>query len=319
MPHIQLGLCCLNTELREQKPPIFCSRTCRMATLQEKGLSHAKALIEQNLRDLVSMIHWNYENGIRVFRMSSDMFPHITNHRIELPGYKVSKFKRNKEKIGDFARFCEQRITFHPGQFNVLGTPRPEVLKTTIHELGVHAQILDFMGCDEHSVMVIHGGGVYGDKEATKRRWIENYNALPEYIRNRLVLENCEKNFNIQDCLDISAECGVPVVLDDHHFHCYNSLHSDKPMPKTIDYYIPDVLETWKLRGIKPKFHISEQGCGRTGHHSDFITRLPDYYLEIPDKYGVDIDIMVEAKMKEQAIQHLYRVHRDDPRLNIPE
>ena len=71
------------------------------------------------------------------------------------------------------------------------------------------------------------------------------------------------------------------------------------------------VLDTWANKGIRPKFHISQQGSGKTGHHSDFITELPDYYLEIPEKYGVGADIMVEAKMKEQAIFRLYNTHRD--------
>ena len=66
------------------------------------------------------------------------------------------------------------------------------------------------------------------------------------------------------------------------------------------------VLETWWRRNIKPKFHVSEQGSGRTGHHSDYIEVIPEYLLEIPEKYGIDIDIMIEAKMKEQAIFKLY-------------
>merc|ERR1712066_612233 len=67
------------------------------------------------------------------------------------------------------------------------------------------------------------------------------------------------------------------------------------------------ILQTWKRRNIKPKFHISEQGDGKTGHHSDYIKVVPDYLLEIPSKYGVDIDIMIEAKKKELAIFKLYK------------
>ena len=51
------------------------------------------------------------------------------------------------------------------------------------------------------------------------------------------------------------------------------------------EYYIPFILQTWKNKGIKPKFHVSEQGSGRTGHHSDFIEKIPNYLLEIPKKY----------------------------------
>ena len=82
-------------------------------------------------------------------------------------------------------------------------------------------------------------------------------------------------------------------------------MHPDEEF-EDAEFYIPLVLETWTKRGIKPKFHVSEQGSGRCGHHSDYIQEIPQYLLEIPEKYGIDIDIMIEAKKKELAIQKLY-------------
>jgi len=312
-PRIRLGLCCINTQLREQKPPIFNSRSCIQATIEKKGWEHAKELAHQNLLDLIPMIQWNYENGISVFRMSSDMFPHITNHRLDISQFDLEPFASLLNKIGKFAKLRGQRLTFHPGQFNVLGTPNLNALKTTFYELHIHATIFDMMGCDKDSIMVIHGGGVYGDKQKTIDRWCRNYKKLPPHVQRRLVLENCEKNFSLDDCLEVSRRINIPVVLDNHHFYCYNQLHTDNPHPHPIQYYIPLVLETWKRRGIRPKFHISEQGEGKLGHHSDFISELPNYYLEIPRLYDIDIDIMIEAKKKEQAIFKLFSLH---PELN---
>ena len=83
---------------------------------------------------------------------------------------------------------------------------------------------------------------------------------------------------------------------------------------KPPEYYIPLILKTWEKRGIKPKFHVSEQGSGRCGHHSDYIEVIPDYLLDIPKTYNVNIDIMIEAKMKEQAIFRLYEKY---PILNL--
>ena len=60
------------------------------------------------------------------------------------------------------------------------------------------------------------------------------------------------------------------------------------------------------LKKLKPKFHVSEQGIGRVGKHSDYIEIIPEYLLEIPELYGYEIDIMIEAKMKELSIQKLY-------------
>jgi len=161
------------------------------------------------------------------------------------------------------------------------------------------------MGLGLDSVIVIHGGGIYNDKELTKERLCRQFMLLPENVRKRLVLENCEKCFSVQDCLDVSNVISIPVVFDTHHYECYKLLHPKEEFEKP-DYYIREILETWKKRGIKPKFHVSEQGSGKTGHHSDFIEVIPEYLLEIPKKYNVNIDIMIEAKMKEQSIFKLY-------------
>ena len=209
------------------------------------------------------------------------------------------------KQIGEKSKLLNQRITFHPGHFNVIGSPNPDVLQHTIDDLKYHADVLDLMELDTNSVMVIHGGGTYKNKELTKERWCENYLAMPENIRNRLVLENCEKNFSIIDCLDVSKKVNIPVVFDTHHFECYKKLHPTELFEEPA-YYMAQILETWQRRNIKPKFHVSEQGSGKCGHHSDFIEIIPDYLLEIPEKYSVDIDIMIEAKMKEQAIFKLY-------------
>jgi len=89
------------------------------------------------------------------------------------------------------------------------------------------------------------------------------------------------------------------------HYDCYNIIHPNEKLD-TPDNYIPEILKTWKRRNIKPKFHVSEQGSGKCGHHSDYIETIPDYLLEIPKKYNTNIDIMIEAKMKEKAIFKLY-------------
>jgi len=209
------------------------------------------------------------------------------------------------KEIGILSKKYNQRLTFHPGQYNVIASPNFEVFENTKLDLDYHASVLDLMELDQNSVMVIHGGGVFKDKEKTKTRWCERYNLLPEHIKKRLVLENCEKNFSIQDCLDISDIVNIPIVFDTHHFECYKLLHPNEIF-KDPEYYIPFILKTFERKNIKPKFHVSEQGSGKTGHHSDYIETIPNYLLDIPKKYGVNIDIMIEAKMKELAIFKLY-------------
>lgn len=74
-PIINLGYCCLNSTLRERKPSVHTNRTCIKKTFVEKGLAHASRLALQNVTDLSEVIRWNEEHGIRLFRISSDMFP----------------------------------------------------------------------------------------------------------------------------------------------------------------------------------------------------------------------------------------------------
>ena len=300
---IQLGLCCLNTKLREQKPPVFASRKMIVRCVNEKGVELLKSLIIQNLNDVITMINWNEDNGIKVFRLSSELFPHKSNPKVE--DYSFDFALDLLKEIGSLSKKFNQRLTFHPGQYNVIGSPNDKSFKQTIRDLKYHADVLDLMGMDQNSVMVIHGGGVYGNKVETLNRWCEQFQQLPDNVRKRLVLENCEKCFSIEDCLYVSEKVNIPVVFDTHHFECYNKLHPEETL-KYPEEYIQEILKTWARRGIKPKFHVSEQGTGRIGHHSDYIEEIPEYLLEIPSKYEVEIDIMIEAKMKEQAIFKLY-------------
>ena len=225
---IQLGLCCLNTQLRAQKPSVFASRTIILKTLADKGVDFLKEKILQNLRDVLTIMDWNEENGIKVYRLSSEMFPHKSNPKA--PDYTFDFAKDLLKQIGDKSREYNQRLTFHPGQFNILGSPHEKVLLNTITDLDYHASVLDLMGMDQNSVMVIHGGGTYGDKPETIKRWCRNYETLPIHIKRRLVLENCERCFSVADCIEISKKTGVPVIFDTHHYTCYNILHPDETL-----------------------------------------------------------------------------------------
>jgi len=307
---VQLGLCCLNITLKNQIIPIYPSRKIIQRIIKERGICELKRRVYQNIEDLIKMIEWNEQNGIKVFRLTSELFPHKTNPNVE--DYTYDFVKDNLLAVGDLSRKYNQRLTFHPGFHNVVGTPTEDTFQKTINDLNYHCEVLDMMKMDKHSVLVIHGGGVYDDKAKTLDRWCVNYYRLPINIQKRLVLENCEKNFSIKDCLYISEIVGVPVVFDTHHFECYELLHPQESF-EIPDNYISEVLKTWKSSGIKPKFHVSEQGSGKCGHHSDYVETIPDYLLNIPEKYGIHIDIMIEAKKKDLAIFKLYKKY---PELN---
>jgi len=303
---ICLGLCCINTELREKKIPIFNSRTCiRKNFTVEK----AKELSLKNVRDISNMLFWNYRNNIHCFRLSSDMFPHFTDTETEK--YTIDFAKEELEISGKVANTLEQRILMHPGQYNQIGTPTYSTFEKTIEDLQHHANILDAMNINKDGVIIVHGGGTYGDIENTKRRWIEQFDDLPKNVKNRLVIENCERQYSVRDCLDISEECKIPVVFDFHHYNCYKLLHNDYD-DKIMD-FIPEVIESWnKTNRDRIVMHISEQGKGKIGHHSDYIENLPDELFKILDEFNnITIDLEVEAKMKEKAILKLYEKYNN--------
>jgi len=311
MSNIRLGLCCLNVTLREQKPSIFASRSMTLDGVRKYGLSELQARTLANLADICTMIEWNEKHNIKVFRLSSEIFPQFTNPLIldilrdRGDGEYNMLFAREAlAKIGELANKYKHRITFHPSHYNVLATNNPIALKKTIADLTYHADMLEYMNCGIDSVMVVHGGGTYGDKNKSIKRWCKQYKLLPPYVKRRLVLENDERNYSIADCLYVSSIVGVPVCFDIFHHVCYTKTHpNDNMQPPEI--YIPQILETWGK--IRPKFHLSEQGNGKTGNHSDYVNVIPNCLLDIPKKYNIGIDIMIEAKMKELAIQKLYK------------
>tara|TARA_B100000989_G_scaffold28374_1_gene18266 strand:+ start:181 stop:1167 length:987 start_codon:yes stop_codon:yes gene_type:complete len=313
----------MNTILHSQKPPIMSSRSVILKTLETNGFQPLKNKIIQNLKDTITMIEWNEQNGIKVFRLSSELFPHKSNRKAM--DYDYDFALDLLKELGIKAKKFNQRITFHPGQYNVIGTKSREILENTIRDLTYHTEVLDLMEMDKNSVIVIHGGGVYGDKKSTIDRWCKQFYELPENVQKRIVIENCEKNFSIEDCLEVSERINIPVVFDTHHFECYKLLHPNEKFEEP-EIYMHAILETWWRRDIKPKFHVSEQGSGKIGHHSDFIETIPEYLLEIPEKFSCDIDIMIEAKLKEQAIFRLYEKYpflnckkiKKEFKLNIP-
>ena len=314
--NLELGLCCINTVLRARKPSVFANRTCRLKTAQDKGINHIKQLVTQNLRDIILILEWNDAHGITSYRLSSDMFPHAANPRYgkkrkKGPRYSFKFAKPLLRDIGIRAHSLNHRLSMHPGQYNQIASPTESVFENTVLDLSHHARILDLIERgrdwgDKRAIICIHGGGVFGDKERTIRRWIRRFKTLPENVRSRIALENCEKCYSSEDCLRICEELNIPHIFDTHHYTCYNLLHPEEKQA-TPSQLMPRILATWQRRGLKPYFHISEQGTGKTGHHSDYIENIPQYMLNIE----IPVTMDVEAKMKEQAILRLVEKYSD--------
>ncbi|KAI5115036.1 hypothetical protein M0805_005324 [Coniferiporia weirii] len=227
-------------------------------------------------------------------------------------GYDLAFADTELKEIGATARKLGVRLTSHPGQFTQLGSPTKKVVDNAFRDLKYHCEIMDRMGLDQDSIMIIHMGGMYGDKLATLERFKENYTKLPENVKGRLVLENDEMCYNVDDLLPICRELHIPLVFDYHHDWIYSS--SRPPVE-----LIPEINQLWHDKGIRPKQHYSEPRPGaqtvmERRAHSDRVARLPE---ALPD----DMDLMLECKDKEQAVFHLYRLyglHEVDARVLRP-
>jgi UV DNA damage endonuclease len=297
--NMNLGYACICNCLRQQKPTVFSSRTLRLATLKAKGVEYVKSLAIQNLNDLLVMLRWNIEHEIFFMRLSSEIFPFACYQGYE---YSLDFADKLLIKIGNYAKDNKIRLTMHPAQFNVLSSSDDRIINNSILDLNHHCDVLDRMKLDQNSVMIIHGGGVYNDKKASIERLIVNIQKLPKCTRDRLVLENCEMSYCIEDLLPISELLSVPIVIDLHHDDIYNSSNP-------VEFYFDRVFKVWNDRNIKPKVHVSNSIPGvlesdnktKRRKHSDYIY----FFHEALYKITFPIDIMLECKMKEGAILKL--------------
>jgi UV DNA damage endonuclease len=260
-------------------------------TLKNATDDTIRAITLANLSALEAMIDYNVRNKIKLFRISSDIIPfgsHPANQVLWWEDYQVIL-----QQLGNKLREAGIRVSMHPGQYTVLNSTDPMVVHRAIEELEFHNRFLTSLGMDKKSKLVLHIGGVYGDKKRAMRSFIENYSLLPKTVKERLIIENDDKNYNIQEVLQISEETGAPVVFDNLH-HKLN-----KPTLELSDAdWIIRCAKTWTSRDGKQKIHYSQQKAGGApGSHSDTILLaffLP-YYNELPEK---DIDIMLEVKDK---------------------
>jgi UV DNA damage repair endonuclease len=86
--NMRLGYACINMTLGSQKPKITTNRGMIRKTFDSKGLTYVSELALQNVRDLSKVISWNHQNGIQFYRMSSDMFPWMSEYEFtDLPDY----------------------------------------------------------------------------------------------------------------------------------------------------------------------------------------------------------------------------------------
>ena len=285
---MNLGYACINMSMGKK---VGTNRTMVKRTFEAKGLDYVSELALLNAKDIIKILEWNRLNGIKFFRLSSALIP--WGDQLDLTQLKDYKeIKSELKKAGDFAKYWGIRITSHPGPFNVLVSPKESVVEKTIADLELHGKVFDMMGLSKtpYNKINIHCNGVYGDKIAAMDRFCKNFKRLSNSVRSRLTIENDDKAsmYSVCDLMYIHEKIGIPIVFDYHHYKfCSGVLTEDEALEVAVS--------TWP-RGITPVVHYSESKEGsKPQAHSDYIKQLPN-------TYGFDVDIMVEAKAKELAI-----------------
>lgn len=291
---MNLGYACINMTIQKH---VSTNRTMMKRTFEAKGIDYVSDVALLNSRDIIKILEWNRQHGIKLFRISSSIIPWGNNIDItKLKDYKEIKFEL--KKAGDFAKFWDMRITCHPGPFVVLTSPKDSVVDNAISDLEMHGKLFDMMGLSKtpYNKINIHCNGVYGDKITAMNRFCENFKRLSSSVRSRLTVENDDKAsmYSVKDLMYIHNKIGIPIVFDYHHHQfCTGDMTEREALELAVT--------TWP-KGITPVVHYSES---KTLHENDAKQKQQahsDYINALPNTYELDVDIMVESKAKELSI-----------------
>lgn len=295
---LRFGLCCI---FREQQIT-FRQTTAKYLTRfpRREQLERLSAICLHNVQHVLQSLEYLVREKIGAFRILSPLFPRYTH---PVTGYQLEDLP-DAEQIEEVLAVIRMyraehdiRLSFHPDQFNVLSSPRQEVVENTIRELEYQGMLAESVGA---GVINIHAGGRYGNKDESLARLKRNFRLLSAVVRSRLTLENDDMSYTPADLLPVCREMGIPFVYDIHHHRCLPDGMSETEATDQC-------VALWKHLGRETYFHISSPRNGwQNGSpkpHADYI-RPEDFPLYWR---GMDATVDVEAKAKELAVLQLKR------------
>jgi UV DNA damage endonuclease len=238
-------------------------------------------------------LKFNLEHKLFFFRITSDLVP-FASHPINTFDWQ-NYFKKDFELIGEFILNKKMRISMHPDQFTLINSISDEIFERSSRELQYHADILNLMNLDESAKVQIHVGGVYGNKKNSMDRFVARFHMLGKSIRQRLVIENDDRLYDINDCLELNLQAKIPVLFDFFHHKLNNS-------EKTPKDYFELLSMTWneKKDGLPMVDYSSQKAQGFPRQHSETID-LEDFAVFLKQTEPFDFDIMLEIKNKEKS------------------
>lgn len=295
---IRLGYACVSETLDH----VTSSSTYTYTNfLKEQDYHKLDQMIKSNLEDLKKILLYNKKNNIHFYRLSSKIIPLATKKEVEFDY--IKKYQKQYKEISKIIKDSNMRVDFHPDQFCVLNSVKKEVVESTICSFEYHYQLLDAFGIKD-KILVLHIGSNTFGKEKSLQRFINNFNKLPKHLQQCIAIENDDKVFNVKDCLYLSKILDIPVVLDYHHYLC-NHEEDD------LFSYIEEIFKTW--RGKTPKIHFSSSKNKTKKEfrsHNDYIEveSFLTFLFSLKKYSSTDcLDIMIEAKKKDEALFRLVR------------
>ena len=292
-----VGYPCMNRTLRERSPPIRANRGLQMKTLEQKGLSYVSSLIEQNLKDLRTILQWNVDNNIFFYRCTSNLFPKNSQYEIDnIPNY--SSINSLCQEIGDFIKENNVRLSFHPDHWVKLASPTQSVVENSLETIENHAEWYSLFGLESSPLhpINIHIGAHYSDKNATRDRLVSHYNNLSQNAQNHLVLENDDTTslWSVSELKEIGRDHNIPIKFDYlHHYFTDRGL--------TYQDAFNQCKTTWPT-DIPPVTHYSEPRRlysldteTQPKAHSEYVQDIPEWLIQ-------QSSVMIEANSKEKAV-----------------
>lgn len=261
--------------------------------LKDGDIDKLDRVIISNLKSLNNIIDYNIKNNIHFYRISSKIIPLATKDDVKFDY--TNKYKSYYDTIGKKISDSKMRVDFHPDQFCVLNSAKSDVVSNSVKILEYHYNLLNMLNVND-KILILHVGSSTFGKENSISRFINNFNKLPIYLRKCIAIENDDKVFNVNDVLKISKVTSIPVVLDYHHHLCNKS-----------DFSFVDIFNSWGNSRVKMHFSSPKNKRDYRSHNEyingdDFIN-----FIEILKKYDRDIDIMLEAKGKDDSLFRLVR------------
>jgi UV DNA damage endonuclease len=281
---MKIGYPCINRG-------IGCSSnsTFRLASYSKERLVEK---VENNLNCLFKILQYNVSKGFYFFRISSDLVP-FGSHPVCTYDW-AGHFRGQLRKVGEFIEEHNIRISMHPDQFVIINALKDDVVERSVTELEYHCIVLDKMGLDSTAKIQIHLGGVYGDKGSAFDRFVERYNSLSKSLKSRLVIENDDRSYSLEDCMLVHEKIGIPIIFDAFHHQCLNN-------GETLRQGLELSTRTWKESdGIPMVDYSSQQRGQRPGSHAKTLNTA-SFKKFLHETRGLDFDLMLEIKDKETS------------------